>query len=64
MTTCFFVKDRPSAAYRTIRARTTSRYGDVYRRAAASRRRSGAVRTMRYGLARGIGARVALEWLV
>jgi hypothetical protein len=48
---------RPSAAYSTIRARATSRYGDVYLRAAASRwRRSSSVRTMRYGLARGIVA--------
>src|SRR5258708_39350455 len=40
-----------------MRARTTSRYGDVYRRAAASRRRrSSSVRTMRYGLVRGITA--------
>ncbi|MGH3304157.1 MAG: hypothetical protein ACRDOK_21255 [Streptosporangiaceae bacterium] len=46
------------SAYSTIRARTTSRYGDVYRPAAASRRRrSSSVSTMRYGLVYGIAAR-------
>ena len=49
--------DRPSAASRTILARTTSQYGDVYLRAIASRaRRSSRERLIAYGLFLGIRA--------
>jgi hypothetical protein len=46
---------QPRAASRTILARITSRYGDVYFRARASRsRRSATLNATRYGLVRGI----------
>ena len=46
---------KPSAARSTILARTTSRYGNVYRRARASRtRRSVADNVMTYGLFLGM----------
>src|SRR6185312_15867016 len=46
---------RPSAAYSTIRARTTSEYDDVYRRARASSSvRSASAKAMLYGLVRGM----------
>jgi hypothetical protein len=49
--------DRPSAASRTILARTTSQYGDVYLRAIASRvRRSSLERLIACGLFLGIRA--------
>jgi hypothetical protein len=49
--------DRPSSASRTILARTTSQYGDVYFRAIASRaRRSSGERLIAYGLFLGIRA--------
>src|SRR5262249_45225661 len=45
----------PAAARSTILARITSRYGDVYLRARASRsRRSATLNSTRYGLVRGI----------
>ena len=48
--------DKPWAASSTNLARTTSRYGDVYRRArASSSSRSAAVSSIRYGLTLGIG---------
>src|SRR5437867_3637068 len=47
---------KPSAANRTIFARMTSRYGDVYLRAlAVSSSRSILLNSMEYGLRRGIG---------
>src|SRR5437667_7999322 len=47
---------KPSAANRTIFARMTSRYGDVYLRAlAVSSSRSILLNSMAYGLRRGIG---------
>ena len=49
--------DRPSSASRTILARTTSQYGEVYLRAIASRaRRSSRERLIAYGLFLGIRA--------
>jgi hypothetical protein len=46
----------PSAASKTIFARMTSRYGDVYLRALASNAaRSSAVSSMTYGLCLGVG---------
>ena len=48
---------KPSAASKTILARMTSRYGDVYLRArASSAARSSAVSSMTYGLCLGVGA--------
>src|SRR5437867_5519810 len=48
--------DTPWAASKTSYARTTSRYGDVYRRArASSSSRSARVSSIRYGLTLGIG---------
>jgi len=48
----------PSAAMRMILARTTSQYGDVYRRAMRSNsRRSSAERCTIYGVCLGINAR-------
>jgi len=47
---------KPSAASRTIFARMTSRYGDVYLRARASNAaRFSAVSSMMYGLCLGVG---------
>jgi hypothetical protein len=48
--------DTPAAASHTSLARTTSRYGDVYRRArASSSSRSARVSSIRDGLTLGIG---------
>jgi hypothetical protein len=54
--------ESPSAAIRMILARTTSQYGDVYRRAMPSNScRSSAERCTTYGLCLGINARSFAE---